>query len=151
MIGPVPRNLSGNHKKLTFPGGSWRKTDPTFGFAPKFCAKWYGRELRAFYGHYFRELFRFLKKSVKKIQGIVWKSYGNRPEIDQNRAEIDRKSTGNRPEIDRRSTGNRPEVDRKSTGNRPEKNRLEFVRKSSGNRPESDRNLTRNRVEIDGN
>ena len=40
-------------KNQLFPGGSWRKTDPTVGFAPKFCAKWYGRELVNFHTDYF--------------------------------------------------------------------------------------------------
>ena len=44
----------------------------------------------------------------------------NRPEIDQNLPDIDRKSIGNRPEIDRKSSGNRPEIDGESTENRPE-------------------------------
>ena len=41
---------------------SEQKTDPTVGFAPKFCAKWCGRELLSSHGDHFRDHFEFCKR-----------------------------------------------------------------------------------------
>ncbi len=40
--------------------GAWQNAVATVGFAPKFYAKWYGKELPISHGDYFRELFGFL-------------------------------------------------------------------------------------------
>ena len=52
----VDRKTNRNRTK----GNSEQKADSTIGFAPKFCAKWSGRELPSSHGDYFRELFGFL-------------------------------------------------------------------------------------------
>ena len=40
--------------------GVWRNAIVTVGFAPNFCAKWYGRETHCFHGDHFRAKVQFL-------------------------------------------------------------------------------------------
>ena len=40
--------------------GGWRNAVGTVGFVPKFCAKWYGREIHCSHGDHFRAKFQFL-------------------------------------------------------------------------------------------
>ena len=39
--------------------GVWQNAVVTVGFAPKFCAIWYGREIHCFHGDHFRAKFQF--------------------------------------------------------------------------------------------
>ena len=53
----VGANINDNMQKCVNHRSNSRKTNPAVGFAPKFCAEWYGRKVPSFYSDYFRDHF----------------------------------------------------------------------------------------------
>ena len=108
------QTLAGKCETWLFKISVWQNPVATVGFASKFCAEWYGRELPSSHGDYFRELFGFLRRwsvsgrSLWELSGesLGWALFLNdfhrtRP---KHRAKIDKRSSQSRSKVDPKST-----------------------------------------------